>query len=969
MLTSLSLTVINEQTFSSAASGGPYTSIPSGDIGTIIRFYTNWASYLHLNYGFWHSACGTFMNWVVKTIFEADKGLEAIYNSIFMLLGWEGNVAHGGPLHTIWVFFQAVGWSLLALGLTIVALQSLNHHTNWGSIATNMIMVAATMTVLPLMMQMFNTIAVDAEKGINSISNTEMTSDVAIQPIKNNVIDLTTLVRNNFNGFTYKPDSKTIKSVADWNVIHTSKDIKEMDLGQSLDNQTMKDLKLDKYKAGSAALQYHLEDEHSQNGGGYVIVKNKAGAGAGSLNDQCYARYSVNWIGLIGQALILGFVLIAAGIRLVKDMYELALMHFIAPLLAYRSIRSTKKLRDLISSIAGMYTSIVFMIAIIRVYLISLPVCQAKIPSMNWFQRSIVVLIIYIGGAVAIFAGVNYLERVTGVSQGLTDEAGQLIAAGATGLALTGAAGGLMGGAMGATGGMISRLGNRNNSTSHHSPGGLIANSHSARNNSSSAGHSSAILPGHNSKDVNNQGNLQQEAQNNRQNQANNQSGLTANNGVNNNQANNATNQASETADNDIAASTSADGVPGVDGSQGDITTDTTSPDGVPGNVDGDTNIAGDDMNTVSGTESMENNSEAGADPDSVAGTDGLAGTDGSNSYNNENNINEAQANGSIPGTEEIDGNNFDNLVENLEGSSNTYGTDNVNPDSVTGGETIDNVPGSAVTPDNSGNIPGTEGLEGNNMSADPTETGMPENSYDMPPESTSNMGDTSEVPGTEDMGNGAFPTNSYSANDSSISGAEGFNNTTDPNSYSANNLDSAGQTTVAGTGSSDAFNGNQNGYSPDAQSPIKGQTFNENPDYVSNNNNGFADTSTNIPTNSSFEAQTDRLNTSEANTNMPANDTGNRFDQASNSNPIHSSQPVIDNRGTGAIPHTTPHNTQPAAAPTAVKVGHYMQRAGHEVSHVSSSLRRHSTNYLRNHRFNLSQSGNLHGRDSEHLE
>ncbi len=39
---------INDQTFSTAASGGPYTSIPSGDIGTVIRFYINWASYLHL---------------------------------------------------------------------------------------------------------------------------------------------------------------------------------------------------------------------------------------------------------------------------------------------------------------------------------------------------------------------------------------------------------------------------------------------------------------------------------------------------------------------------------------------------------------------------------------------------------------------------------------------------------------------------------------------------------------------------------------------------------------------------------------------------------------------------------------------------------------------------------------------------------------------------------------------------------
>lgn len=667
---------INDQTFSTAASGGPYTSIPSGDIGTVIRFYINWASYLHLNYGFWHSASGTFMNWIVKTIFEADKGLEAIYNSIFMLLGWEGNVAQGGPLHTLWIFFQTLGWSLLALGLTIVALQSLNHHTDWGSVATNIIMVALTMTILPMMMQMFNTIAIDAEKGLNSISNSEMTSDVAIQPIKNNVIDLSTLVRNNFNGFTYKPDSKTIKSVADWNVLHTSKDIKEMDLGQSLDNQTMKDLKLDKYKAGAAAMQYHLEDEHSQTGGGYVVVKNKTGAGAGSLNDQCYARYSVNWIGLIGQALILGFVLIVAGIRVAKDSYELVLMNFIAPLLAYRSIRSTKKLRDLISSIAGMCTSIVFTMAIIRVYLISLPVCQAKVPSMNWFQRSIVILIIYIGGAVAMFAGINYLERVTGVSQGLSEEAGQMIAAGAAGGALIGAGGGMLGRTMSTTGGMISRIGNRNNSTSHHGTGGLTSNSNSMRSNNASTGQSSTMLPGQNSNESNNQGNLRRDSQINNQAQANNQN---ESKGIGNSEINSSTDGESSQEINN-----------GVDNQN------ETPADGVPGDInDGDMNVSeGDNMNNVAGTEAIEDNSKT------------VPEIDGSNEINGVSDI-EPNA---IPGADNsIDESTVTTTAANTN-SETPYDEVNTIPNSVAGTEPLEDA--------NSTTVPGADDLQDNNLNA-----------------------------------------------------------------------------------------------------------------------------------------------------------------------------------------------------------------------------------------------------------
>ena len=905
---SLSVMEINDQTFSTAASGGPYTSIPSGDIGTVIRFYINWASYLHLNYGFWHSASGTFMNWIVKTIFEADKGLEAIYNSIFMLLGWEGNVAQGGPLHTLWIFFQTLGWSLLALGLTIVALQSLNHHTDWGSVATNIIMVALTMTILPMMMQMFNTIAIDAEKGLNSISNSEMTSDVAIQPIKNNVIDLSTLVRNNFNGFTYKPDSKTIKSVADWNVLHTSKDIKEMDLGQSLDNQTMKDLKLDKYKAGATAMQYHLEDEHSQTGGGYVIVKNKAGAGAGSLNDQCYARYSVNWIGLIGQALILGFVLIVAGIRVAKDSYELVLMNFIAPLLAYRSIRSTKKLRDLISSIAGMCTSIVFTMAIIRVYLISLPVCQAKVPSMNWFQRSIVILIIYIGGAVAMFAGINYLERVTGVSQGLSEEAGQMIAAGAAGGALIGAGGGMLGRTMSTTGGMISRIGNRNNSTSHHGTGGLTSNSNSMRSNNASTGQSSTMLPGQNSNESNNQGNLRSDSQINNQAQANNQN---ESKGIGNSEVNSSTDgESSQEINNgaDNQNETPADGVPGIDGSQGDITTNTSSPDGVPGDInDGDMNVSeGDNMNNVAGTEAMENNMSNVASTEAMEDNSKIVpGIAGSNEING---VSDTEPN-AIPGADNsIDEGTATTTAANTN-SETPYDEVNAVPNSVAGTEPLEDA--------NSTTVPGADDLQDNNLNAaqSPMENSIP--------------GDISSA-------------NSWNPNDP-INADQAFSDIS--GSYANNDKSNLNSELSSNTAMRD---------------PIL--------DNISSTHDFNNQTDRSVPVDNSFEGQADRLNNSSidgSTINTTHSVTDNKVPET-----IHPDQSVFGNEASKSTPDLEQsRQITDVTQPSSVKFGQHMQQAGHMVSHVSGNLRQHSTNYLRNHGFNFSQSGNLHGRDSDHLE
>ncbi|MBB1062395.1 pLS20_p028 family conjugation system transmembrane protein [Limosilactobacillus fastidiosus] len=484
-LTKLSLFAITETSFSTAAAGGPYTKIPDGDTGTVINFYINWSSYLHLNYGFLHATYGYLQKATVNLLFSTDRGLEDIYDTVFSFLGWEGNISNSsGPLYGLWYFFQFMGWSLLALGLLIVAFQSLMHRSDWGKIGTNVVLAAMTMTLLPMMMQMFNTVAVDAESAIKSVKGTEMTTDIAVQPIKNNVIDLSTLIRRDFGNFKYKPEAKKIRNVANWNVINSPKAVKEMDFGQYLDKKTMNDdLKLSKYKAGEAAMNYHLEDEHNQVGGGYIIAKN-SNAGLGTLNDRYYSRYSVNWIGLIGQSLIIGVVLLIAGIRVCKDSYELTLMSFIAPLVAYRSIRSTKKLRDLISSIAGMYTSIVFMMALIRVYLIGLVVCQAKVPGMNWFERSIVILMLYAGGAFAMFGGLNYLERVTGVSQGLSDEAGQAMAVGALGGAAVGATAGLAGGAMGKVGGAVSRFSNNRSNSSLTSGNSRTNGINSSRNKS-----------------------------------------------------------------------------------------------------------------------------------------------------------------------------------------------------------------------------------------------------------------------------------------------------------------------------------------------------------------------------------------------------------------------------------------------------------------------------------------------------
>ncbi len=916
-LSVVSAVTVTDDSFNQAASGGPYTSIPSGTTGTIINFYSNWASYLHLGYGFLHAIFGFLQGALVKGIFNVDKGLESIYDSVFSLLGWEGNVSSASsPLHALWVFFQAFGWSILALGAAIVAFESMTHRTNWTQVGTSIVIAGIAMAVLPTLMTMFASVAKSAEADINNISTPEMASDVAVQPVKNNVIDLSTLIRHNFNNFTYKPDSKKIKNVADWNVIHTGRDVKKMDFGQYLDKTTMNDdLKLGKYKAGMAAMNYHLEDEHNQTDGGYIIAKN-AGAGMGTLNDRYYSRYSVNWVGLIGQATVLGIVLLIAGIRVVKDTFELVLMDFVAPLIAYRSIRSTKKIRDLISSIAGMYTSIVFMMTIIRVYLISLNVCQAKVPAMNWFQRSIVILMIYAGGAFAMFAGLNYLERVTGVSQGLSDEAGQAIATGAAAGAVGGVTAGLMGKTLQMAGKATSRFGARNAATSVGNNrsnssilGGLSTNT--GQSNSRMNGISSNI--GNSNSQSNNQGlnndsktsqsqnnglsyqNSDQEANNQGINQVEGGSNSQNSNtipGTNNTQANSGNHSVSTNTNNTGTANVNDASGAGNVANNGisDPTLQTGSNNAT--NMSNDMSSAG--MNGGQFYNTNSGNVNAGSDANDDPNFSGLS----------EPNMNSNQDSEADLG---YDQNGFDD--PNTPGINSDNNADSAAP----AGDMIDDNPQSGIASDQ-------DGYDYQNGSADMNDLDNME--ANMPP--------------TSGIDNDNLNQDSF--DESNTPGINSDNNSTMP--------------------ASDAIDGNPQTRMDSAMNSSTNM----------NNGNDLSSMEANMPTDNSFEGQADRINDM-GNNYAPDTRTDTTYQDSQFSNDPQSREPQSHDPFTSSSTHYADSVGTEDNRPTARQIGNRVTNAGRHVSNASRSIRQHSTQYLKNHQFNLSQNGNLQGRETDRLD
>lgn len=536
---------------------------------TTVSWYQHWSLYLHYNMEILHTVWGSLCNAIVKGVYNLNMGVEAIFNAMFSLLGWDGTLSSSdSPLHALYVTLNIIGWALLGLALIVVVWQSLGHEVKWGKILPNVILVALTITVLPLVMRTAGSVAspattdagigdivISAKNDVDSSKGGTTAGDIAIQPIKNNIVDLARVANKSWK---YDPENLDI---AKTNVINDKNSIRSLNLGQTMDKDTIKEFGLDDsggngFKKNSDPFNYYLNDDSTTASGEssfFWLLKREAPAGLGKANDYGYTRYSVNWLPMYGQSIILFVVLIVAAFRVTKDIFELTLMNLVAPVMAYQSVRDSKKLRDLINSIVGLYISLVLMFLVIRVFFIFVGSAPSRLPdTLNWFQQGIATMIIYAAGGYALFAGVSYFERVTGVSQGFGDETSHL------GSSLMGAYAGTQMARMGAhaVGSGISKASkmfsksdssskgiNTNNSSNLSEPKGGGLKSDSKTNNDQQSNT-------HNG-DQNNKANNEHSTENNNQTQQN----------SDNNSENKQTNQNTETPQNaDVGASGLDDG-------------------------------------------------------------------------------------------------------------------------------------------------------------------------------------------------------------------------------------------------------------------------------------------------------------------------------------------------------------------------------------------------------------------------
>lgn len=473
--------LLRYQTFSDLVNeidtGGSWATgnINANDSPKFAEFYAYWGNYLEPTPAFL-TYLMAIPGGIAKALYQITVTLEHVFNNTFKLFGLFGYL---GDTNTVignfFYWFQVLGTALFTLILVVSAITGVfTKPIKYKRVITNFLLVTLVTAVLPFALTNISTaIAQDAMAIQTSSSDDSSTySSLAIQPMKNNVVDLKVLLENDFDQSLFPLDDygyiKPVQtgSTAVNNITDATDKRDTADFATKIDfsanfgasnTEQLNDLE-DLYPGVKGLFLHKL---NSSQDGVATITTHKIVDGLNAF-ESVYLRYKVNWIGIFLQYGILIVLLFSMALKLVKSIFDIVVEALVSPLVGYSSLSSSKKYKELLRTIGGAFAGIIFEVVIMRV---TLEICR-DLPTLsvsavtklsggffdglNMWEQCLASMLVYLGVFLAAMQGVAMIERWLGVSTGHSDTAQQLIGAMMAGNAFAQGAGALATGAVGA---------------------------------------------------------------------------------------------------------------------------------------------------------------------------------------------------------------------------------------------------------------------------------------------------------------------------------------------------------------------------------------------------------------------------------------------------------------------------------------------------------------------------------------
>ena len=444
----------------------------------LAEFYSYWGNYLEPTPAF--MAFLTYLpGGIAKALYQINSSLEHVFNNMFKLFGLFGYL---GDQKTIigqfFYWFQLLGTSLFTLILVVSAVAGVfTKPVKYKEVITNFLLVTAVTSVLPLALTTISTAVAQDAMSIQTVSSeapsgSQPISSLALQPMKNNVVDLKVLIYKDFSTELFPMDdygfikpvqegSTPVNNITDDPAQRDTTDFAtKIDFGANYGTtnpQMIQDIEKHDKIPGIKGLFLHKLN--SNNTGVESITEHRV-INQLSAFESVYMRYKVNWIGMFLQYIILIVLLVSMIIKLVKSIFDILIEAMISPILGYSSLSNSKKYKELLRTIGGALAGIFFEVIIMRVTLEifrDLPILSVSAVSklsggffdgLNMWEQCLAAAFVYVGVFFAAMQGVAMIERWLGVSTGHSETAQQLLGAMMMGNAFAAGAGGLFNGSM-----------------------------------------------------------------------------------------------------------------------------------------------------------------------------------------------------------------------------------------------------------------------------------------------------------------------------------------------------------------------------------------------------------------------------------------------------------------------------------------------------------------------------------------
>ncbi|WP_243092166.1 pLS20_p028 family conjugation system transmembrane protein [Streptococcus equi] len=439
----------------------------------LASFYQYWHNYLDATPAVL-MVINKLLGGIAKALYMMTISLEHVFNNLFKLFGLFGYLTDSKTvIGQFYQSFQTLGLVIFVLVLIVSVMAGVfTKPVKYKEAVLTFLLVTLVTSVLPMTLTTVSkTLAQDAVtiQSINGKGESNYSS-LAIQPLKNNVVDLKVLVDKNFDTNLFPMDDHGyIMPVVD-GAIPLNKITDDVSQKDSVDFVTQLDfganygvtnanyLKDWQKSSGKKGLQGLLQHQLNTNRDGVVSMNERSPL---KTLEAVYPRYKVNWTAVFVQYGILLVLLISMSIKFVKSVVDILIQGIISPIQGYSSL-NRKKYVELLKTIGGALAGIVFEVMIMR---ITLEICRdfpglslatveqfsgAFTTGMTGWEQFLACSIVYLGIFMAAMQGVTMIERWLGVSTGHSETAQQLIGAMMAGNAFASGAAGVGNLALGA---------------------------------------------------------------------------------------------------------------------------------------------------------------------------------------------------------------------------------------------------------------------------------------------------------------------------------------------------------------------------------------------------------------------------------------------------------------------------------------------------------------------------------------